>query len=121
MLRIEATSHEGEPALLLQGELDIYAVLEARDRLGHALHEREALLLNLSGLEGLDTAGVQVLVWLKGEAARLGKTLLLFAHSPAVVEVFDLLQVAGLFGDTILIAPDAHDGQGQPGHRVSTS
>ena len=105
MLRIEATTHEGDSALLLQGELDIYAVLEARDQLGQALRDHDALLLNLSGLEGLDTAGVQLLVWLKGESARLGKQLVLFAHSPAVVEVFDLLQVAGLFGDTILIAP----------------
>lgn len=107
MLQIEVTTHEGEPALLLQGELDIYAVQEARERLSHALLEQDGLLLNLSGLEGLDTAGVQLLTWLKGEAARLGKPLHLFAHSPAVVEVFDLLQVAGLFGDTILIAPNA--------------
>ena len=58
-------------------------------------------------MEDLDTAGVQLLVWMKQEARRRGRNLAFFAHSPAVVEVFDLLQVAGLFGDPILIAPSA--------------
>jgi anti-anti-sigma factor len=107
MLQIEPSLHEGETALNLQGELNIYAVQEAREQLTRALHELPGLQLNLSGLEELDTAGVQLLVWLKGETARLGKPLVLFAHSPAVVEVFDLLQVTGLFGDPILIAPKA--------------
>ena len=66
---------------------------------------RPALHLNLAGLKELDTAGVQLLVWLKQEARRRNRTLALSAHSPAVVEVFDLLQVASLFGDAILIAP----------------
>ena len=56
-------------------------------------------------MEELDTAGVQLLAWIKQEAKRRGKPLTLSAHSPAVVEVFDLLQVAGLFGDPILLAP----------------
>ena len=106
MFQIEPTTHEGEPALSLQGELNIYAVLEARDQLTHALHDLPALQLNLAALEELDTSGVQLLVWLKGEATRVGKPLTLFAHSPAVVEVFDQLQVAGLFGDPILLAPN---------------
>ena len=105
MVQIEPTTHEGEPALSLLGELNIYAVLEAREQLTHALQDLPALQLNLSGIEELDTSGVQLLVWLKAEATRLGKPLTLVAHSPAVVEVFDLLQVAGLFGDPILLAP----------------
>jgi anti-anti-sigma factor len=105
MFQIEPIIQEGEPGFRLEGDLTIYTVLEARDRLGAALDQLPALRLNLSGLAELDTAGVQLLVWLKQEAHRRGKALALSAHSPAVVEVFDLLQVAGLFGDPILIAP----------------
>jgi len=107
MFQLVATTHEGAPALALQGAFDLYAVAGARDRLGAALDEGPALRLTLAGLEELDTAGVQLLVWLKQEAERRGKRLYLHAHSPAVVEVFDLLQVAGLFGDPILFAPNA--------------
>jgi len=107
MFQIEPSTHEGEPSLKLTGELTIYAVAEARDRLSAALDREPALQLNLAGVEELDTAGLQLLVWLKQEARRRGRTLVLFAHSPAVLEVFDLLKVAGLFGDPILLAPSA--------------
>jgi anti-anti-sigma factor len=107
MFQIELSTHEGEPVLRLEGELTIYSVTEARDQLCAALDQRPELKLNLADLEELDTAGVQLLAWLKQEAKRRGKSLALFAHSPAVVEVFDLLQVAGFFGDPILIAPSA--------------
>jgi anti-anti-sigma factor len=108
MLQIEPSSHEDAPALRLVGELTIYSVTEARDQLCAALDQHPALHLNLAGVEELDTAGVQLLAWIKQEAKRRGKPLTLFAHSPAVVEVFDLLQVASLFGDAILIPPASH-------------
>jgi anti-anti-sigma factor len=105
MFRIEPCTRDGQPALRLEEELTIYAVTEARDQLIAALHGQPLLQLDLSGLAELDTAGVQLLVWLKQEARRRGKGLQLFAHSRAVLEVFDLLQVAALLGDPILIAP----------------
>ena len=105
MFQIVRSTHEGEPSLRLEGDLTIYEVTEAKAALSAALDQHPSLQLNLSGLEELDTAGVQLLAWLKQEARRRGRTLTLFAHSPAVVEVFDLLQVASLFGDAILIPP----------------
>ena len=107
MLLIESAITEDGPGYRLQGELTIYAVSEARGPLEAALDQQPELRLNLAAVAELDTAGVQLLVWLKQEARRRGKSLLLCAHSPAVVEVFDLLQVAGLFGDAILLAPPA--------------
>ena len=107
MFQIELSTHESAPALRLEGELTIYSVTEARDQLCAALDQHPALQLNLAGVEELDTAGVQLLVWLKQEAKRRAKTLVLFAHSPAVVEVFDLLQVASLFGDAMLLPPSS--------------
>lgn len=110
MFQIENGTHEGAPSLELVGELTIYAVAEAAGLLSAALDHSPALQLNLAGVEELDSAGLQLLVWLKQEARRRGRTLTLFAHSPAVLEVFDLLKVAGLFGDPILLAPTATQG-----------
>jgi anti-sigma B factor antagonist len=106
MLTLQETKRSGHPVLRLSGELTIYSAAEARQSLGDHLDRAPAPLeLDLSGLEELDTAGVQVLAWLKREALAHNRTLALVNHSPAVIEVFDLLKVAGLFGDPILITP----------------
>ena len=107
MLEIESSPQDKEPCLRLKGDFTIYSVAEVKGPLSAALDQQPSLHLNLAGVEELDTAGLQLLVWLKQEAARRGKALVLSAHSPAVLEVFDLLKVAGLFGDPILIAPTA--------------
>jgi anti-anti-sigma factor len=105
MLEIETSPQDQEPCLRLKGEFTIYSVAEAKGRLSEALDQHPALQLNLAEVEELDSAGLQLLVWLKQESERRGKSLVLSAHSPAVMDVFDLLKVAGLFGDPILIAP----------------
>lgn len=105
MFEIESSPQDKEPCLRLKGEFTIYSVADAKGALSGALDQHPSLHLNLAGVEELDTAGVQLLLWLKQEAERRGKALVLSAHSPAVVEVFDLLKVAALFGDPILIAP----------------
>lgn len=93
--------------LLLSGELTIYHAAEARTRLGEELAADPALEVDLSGIEELDTAGAQVLLWLKREARARGGAVPFTRHSPAVLEVLDQLNLAGAFGDTLLIAPTA--------------
>jgi anti-anti-sigma regulatory factor len=41
----------------------------------------------------------------KRTASKLGGELQLVAHSPAVLEVFELLNVAAFFGDHLVIPP----------------
>lgn len=106
MLAVQEAKRNGHPALKLTGELTIYSAAEARNTLGRYLDHKPGLPeLDLSGIEELDTAGVQVLLWLKREAGLRNKALPFANHSPAVIEVFDLLKVTGLFGDPILITP----------------
>jgi anti-anti-sigma factor len=94
-------------ALKLEGELTIFHAAEAKARLGEELAGAGPLELDLSGVEEVDTAGVQVLLWLKREARNRGASVPFMHHSPAVLEVFDQLNLAGAFGDTLLIAPKA--------------
>ena len=72
MLRIVPSTHEEEAACSLEGEFTIYEVAAAKAQLCAALDQASRLQLNLAGLEELDTAGVQLLVWLKQEAHRKG-------------------------------------------------
>ena len=91
--------------LKLGGELTIYHVAEARLRFREELSLGSGLEVDLSGLEELDTAGAQLLLWLKREAWSRGLAIPFSHHSPAVLEVLDQLNLAGAFGDTLLIAP----------------
>jgi anti-sigma B factor antagonist len=105
MLQIQPAQVEGEDGLSLLGDLTIYSAAEARGDLAGHQARGAGLVLDLSGVDEVDTAGVQVLLWLKREGRNRDKALRLVNHSAAVVEAFDLLQVAGVFGDPILIAP----------------
>lgn len=101
MLQFSRQDH----ALRVEGELTIYHAAEARTRLREALGTEPSLELNLSGVEEMDTAGAQVLLWLKREAAAEGRGVHFTHHSAAVLEVIDLLNLASVYGDTLVIAP----------------
>jgi ABC-type transporter Mla MlaB component len=69
----------------------------------NALAECRELDLDLSGVGEMDTAGFQLLLLAKREAANAGKTLRIGAHSKAVTELLDLYNMAGYFGDPLVI------------------
>jgi anti-sigma B factor antagonist len=105
MFEIHQAKLNGQPVIKLQGDLNIYAVGTARRELLAKLEKHSGFSLDLSGIDEIDTAGIQLLFWLKEELHRTGHELPLVRHSAAVVEVLDLLNLAGCFGDPILIAP----------------
>jgi anti-anti-sigma regulatory factor len=82
------TITEGEGALELAGELDIYAVRDARARLVGVS------AIDLSAVDVLDGAGVQLLAWWRAQdpARRVVKP------SPAVGLACAALGLSGLLG-----------------------
>lgn len=107
MLNYHAAGHEGQPSLRLNGVLTIYTAAQARTELPARMIEHGATVLDLSGIEELDTAGVQLLLWLKRDLASRGAGLVLIGHSPAVVEALEQLKLTATFGDPILLSPSA--------------
>ncbi|HEX5755721.1 MAG TPA: STAS domain-containing protein [Arenimonas sp.] len=89
--------------LALSGSLSIYDVAALKTRLIDAVSAHAELELDLSAVESIDTAGVQLLMLAKLHAAARGHALVLVGHSPAVVDVFELFQLAGYFGDPIVL------------------
>lgn len=89
--------------LNLDGNLTIYEAPAGKDSLMAALAGCQTLELDLSRVGEIDSAGFQLLVLAKQEAARQGKTLNLVAHSAAVREVLDFFNMVGFFGDPLLI------------------
>ncbi|WP_035608604.1 STAS domain-containing protein [Hylemonella gracilis] len=90
--------------LHITGEMTIYRAAELRELLLQALPQSSGQLdIDLSGVTELDVAGLQVLMAVKREAQARQGDLHLMNHSPAVVDVFEILNVAAFFGDPLVI------------------
>lgn len=87
----------------IEGELSIYRAAELKAEVLAAVKPKAVLEIDLSGVTEIDSAGVQVLMLAKRTAREQGGELRLCAHSPAVVEVFELLDLAAHFGDALLV------------------
>lgn len=89
--------------LALTEDLTIYNALEQKRVLLEALAQVDELELDLLPVNEIDTAGMQLLILLKREAARLGKSVNIVAHSQAVRELIDFCNLATELGDPLVI------------------
>ncbi|RRS04304.1 anti-sigma factor antagonist [Aquabacterium soli] len=88
--------------LAIEGEMTIYRAAELKDVLLTALRAPRPLEIDLAEVTDIDSAGVQLLMMAKQAARAQGTELRLVRHSPAVLDVFELLDLAGHFGDPLL-------------------
>jgi anti-anti-sigma factor len=90
--------------LSVEGELTIYHAAQIKPLLIDPLAEAEAVEVDLSGVTEMDSAGMQLLLLLKREAAAAGKSLALAACSAAALRVIDVYNLKSQFGDPPLMA-----------------
>lgn len=93
--------------LRVEGEMTIYQADALKQTLLTALKERRELDIDLSAVTEIDAAGVQLLIAAKKAAQAAHKELRLTAHSAAVMEAFELIDVGGWFGDPLVISSPA--------------
>lgn len=91
----------------IEGEMTIYQAEQLKAALLETLEKSSVLEINLSGVTEIDTAGVQLLMLAKETARAAQKELRLTAHSEAVVEVFELIDLVPYFGDPLVISSRA--------------
>jgi anti-anti-sigma factor len=89
--------------LAIAQDMTIYHAAELKSQLLAVLADGDGLALDLSQVDQIDTAGLQLLLLAKREAARAGKPMQLTAHSPAVRELIEFTQLAAHFGDPMVI------------------
>lgn len=100
-------------ALQIAGELTIFRAMELKP----LLVDNPALqTVDLSGVTEIDTAGVQLLMLAKKTAQAAQRDVHLVGHSPAVLEVFELLNVAAFFGDHLVMDPRTPAGAARSSH-----
>lgn len=102
-----ATERDSAPSMLhIAGDMTIYRAAELKPALLAALEQASVLEINLADVTEIDTAGIQLLMLAKKAALDRQSELRLVAHSPAVLDAFELLNLASYFGDP-LVMPSA--------------
>ena len=96
----EHTTDTSAGLLRLVGECTIFQAAELQILLMADLALQE---IDLSGVTEMDSAGLQLLMGAKLAATQQQRTLRLSGHSPAVLEVFELLNVASYFNDPLVM------------------
>jgi len=89
--------------IAIEGEMTIYRAADLKVTVLEALRKTKVLEIDLSGISELDTAGLQVLMLAKQTAAADQRELRLLQHSPAVMEIFEMLDLVAFFGDAVLV------------------
>lgn len=93
------------PTLVICGEFNIFTAAAIKDRLVEFIRTADAaeVEISLADVSEIDSAGLQLMVMAKREAAGRGKALRFSGHSAPVLDLIDLCDLAGMFGDPILI------------------
>ncbi|TCD23128.1 STAS domain-containing protein [Pseudomonas sp. IC_126] len=96
----------GEGRSSLVGELCVFHAAELKPRLLTIATTDSDQEIDLAQVSEVDTAGVQLLLLAKREAARAGGRLSYVNHSDPVLEALALLNLAPDFGDPLLMPVD---------------
>ena len=97
----------GKPALSIAGEFTIFTAAMLKQDLLEAISQTAAaeIDIDLSEVSEIDSAGLQLMVMAKREAAACGKNVRFVRHSDPVLDLIDLCDLSGFFGDPMLIRP----------------
>lgn len=103
MQTLDLEVNDGAPRIRLGSEVTIYQAAGLRAALAAAVAAHAELEIDLADVSEIDTAGVQLLLFVKREAAAAGKVCRYVQHSEAVIQVFDAMNAGALFGDPMVL------------------
>lgn len=104
---IKVKSKDGSCDVLIEENMTIYEAADQKTTLLKALKKvkkDEYMEIDLSNVNEMDTAGLQILLLLKQMAGKAKKTVLLVEHSPATLDVIDRYNLAAYFGDPVMVS-----------------
>ncbi len=89
--------------LRVEGEMTIYRAAELKQTLLDAVAAQPVVEVDLSAVSEFDSAGLQLLMLAKRSAQAAQRELRLVGHSPAVLDVIQLFDLAAFFGDPLVV------------------
>ena len=110
------TGAEGRCKAVVEGSMTIYEAAADKPLLLSALATANETEIDLSSVDEMDTAGLQLLILVKRESLKAGKVLRLIAHSQASLDVLECYNLGAYFGDPAVVSPPEH----KKGRRVKS-
>ncbi len=97
----------GTPALAVRGEFTIFTAAALKQTILDTIAGEPSsdIDIDLSEVTEIDSAGLQLMVMAKREAQAAGKNIRFVRHSDPVLDLIDLCDLSGFFGDPVLIRP----------------
>ena len=94
---------ETKKAVLKPENMTIYEALELQTLFLTTLAEYKQIEVNLSAVEEIDSAGLQLMVALKNAALEQKKSLAFSEHSREVIAFLELFNMTPFFGDPVVL------------------
>jgi len=93
-----STAPEDKQLTVIQpSNLSIYEAHEMRELFLSTLAEHSNIEVALSQVDEIDSSGLQLLVALKNDAIKQGKSLTFSLHSQEIIELFELFNMSCFF------------------------
>lgn len=95
--------------LAIRGEFTIFSAHQIKAQLLEIITNTETtdIDIDLADVTDIDTAGLQLMLMVKQEASAAGRNVHFVRHSDEVLELINLCNLAGQFGDPLLIHSQA--------------
>jgi anti-anti-sigma factor len=104
---ISAADRDGRAHLTLRGELDLATAPELEQLVNERIDASQEVVIDLRGLDFMDSSGIRVLVAAHARAGRAGARLFIVRPEPGSA-VAKILEVAGLDRELNLLDDPAH-------------
>ena len=112
----KAARKKNSPALVaIEGEMNIYRAVELKKTLLDGLEASPAIEVDLSGVEEMDTSGIQLLALIRMEAARLKKQMKITAASQAASTLIELYNMGEFLGAATVKTDESSTGEARHG------
>jgi anti-sigma B factor antagonist len=102
-MKILTKKSRGHKIIALDGDMTIYQAADIKAQLFPILAKTSDIEIDLSLVKDMDSTGLQILMLAKRELTKRDGHLRLIAHSRAVLDIFELCNIANYFGDPLLI------------------
>lgn len=101
----QETSKIATAQFAIDGEMTIYRAAELKQVILPHIDHANVIEIDLSKVSEIDSSGLQLLIAAKLEASIRDKQLHFVGHSKPVLELLDLCDLGGFFGDQVVIFP----------------
>lgn len=95
--QIDVTNRDGAVVAALEGDIDLHVSGDVRERLLALVNESPTVVVDLSGVTGIDSSGVASLLEAFQRASKRGRTFILAAAGDSVLRVLRMARLDTVF------------------------